>query len=56
MQRHHEDITRVDLMLTESSQVIEVGPGEGEQQRPGKLRKLFLDAGMNARFPGVITL
>ncbi len=29
----------MDLMLTEPSQVIEAGPGEGEQQRLARLRK-----------------
>jgi hypothetical protein len=29
----------VDLMLTEPSQVIEAGPGEGEHQRLAPLRK-----------------
>jgi hypothetical protein len=39
MHEHHEDITKVDLMLTEPSQVIEAGPGEGEQQRLAPLWK-----------------
>jgi hypothetical protein len=32
MHEHHEDITKVALLLTEPSQVIEAGPGEGEPQ------------------------
>ena len=32
MHGHHEDITKVNLLLTEPSQVSEVGPREGEQQ------------------------
>ena len=32
MHGHHEDSTKVNLLLTGSSQVSEVGPGEGEQQ------------------------
>lgn len=31
MHGHHEDSTKVNLLLTGSSQVSEVGPGEGEQ-------------------------
>jgi hypothetical protein len=39
MHGHHEDITKVNLLLTEPSQVSEVGPREGEQQaaRPATL-------------------
>jgi hypothetical protein len=32
MHGHNRDSTKVDLILTEPSQVIEVGLGEGEQQ------------------------
>jgi hypothetical protein len=32
MHGHHGDITKVDLLLTEPSQVSEVSQGEGEQQ------------------------
>ena len=32
MHGHHANITKVNLLLTEPSQVIEPGPGEGEQQ------------------------
>jgi len=39
MQRHHEDSTKVNLLLTEPSQVIEADRGEGEQQRLVHLRK-----------------
>jgi hypothetical protein len=39
MHGHHEDITTVDLTLTEPSQVSEASPGEGEQQRIAHLRK-----------------
>jgi hypothetical protein len=31
MHGHYENITNVNLIHTESSQMIEVGPGEGEQ-------------------------
>jgi hypothetical protein len=40
MHGHHEDSTKVDLLLTAPSQVIEAGPGEGEHQRLAPLRKL----------------
>ena len=39
MHGHHEDITKVDLLLTEPSQVSEVGPREGEQQAALHLSK-----------------
>jgi hypothetical protein len=32
MHGHHKDITKVDFLLTESSQMIEAVPEEGEQQ------------------------
>jgi hypothetical protein len=32
MHGHYENITKVSLLLTEPSQVSEVGPREGEQQ------------------------
>jgi len=35
----HVDITKVGLLLTEPSQVIETGSGEGEQQSLAHLRK-----------------
>jgi hypothetical protein len=50
MHGHNRDSTKVDLILTEPSQVIEVGLGEGEQQslasveaasRPSLLRSLL---------------
>jgi len=39
LHEHHQDITKVDLLLTEPSQVIEAGPEEGEQQKLALLRK-----------------
>jgi hypothetical protein len=35
----HEDITKVEFMLTAPSQMIEAGSEEGEQQRLAHLRK-----------------
>ncbi len=32
MHGHHANITKVNLLLTEPSQVSEVGPRDGEQQ------------------------
>ena len=34
MHGHHQDITKVNLLITEPSQVSGVGPKEGEQQAP----------------------
>ena len=39
MHGHHANITKVNLLLTEPSQVSEVGPREGEQQAPLHLSK-----------------
>jgi hypothetical protein len=39
MPGYHRDSTNVNLLLTEPSQVIEAGPGEGEHQRLAPLRK-----------------
>jgi len=39
MYERYEDITKVALLLTEPSQVSEVGPREGEQQEALHLSK-----------------